>query len=108
MVSVKIAEAPLEEVLREISAQSRTRLVLHGPRPEKVSVEFQTLSLEEALRRLIKANFMLLHAPGTKGHVVEVWTLSLGTSLTSPPPAGPGASTSRYPREKVPPSMHWS
>ena len=85
-VSVKIAEAPLEEVLREISAQSRTRLVLDGPRPEKVSAEFQSLSLEEALRRLIKANFLLLYAPGTNGRLVEVRTLSLGTPLTSSPP----------------------
>ena len=86
VVSVKIAEAPLEEVLREISAQSRTRLVLHGPRPEKISAEFHSLSLEEALRRLIKANFLLLYAPGTNGHLVEVWTLSLATPLTSSPP----------------------
>jgi hypothetical protein len=86
-VSIKIAGAPLEEVLREISAQSRTKLVLHGPRPEKVAAEFQSLSLEEALRRLIKANFLLLYAPGTNGRLVEVWTLSPGTFLNSPSPA---------------------
>jgi hypothetical protein len=86
-VSVKIAGAPLEEVLREISAQSHAKLVLHGPRPEKVSAEFESLSLEEALRRLIKANFVLLYTPGTDGPLVEVWALTLGTPSASLPPA---------------------
>lgn len=86
MVSVKIAGAPLEEVLKEISTQSRTRLVLGGPRLEKVSAEFYSLSLEEALRRLIKANFLFLYTPGTNGRLVEVRTWSLGTSLPSSPP----------------------
>jgi bilin biosynthesis protein len=85
MVSVKIAGAPLEEVLREIAAQSRTRLVMHGPRPEKVSAEFQWLPLDKALRRLIMANFLLLYAPGTNGPLVEVWILSPATPLASSP-----------------------
>jgi HEAT repeat protein len=73
VVTVKIAGASLEEVLNEIRAQSRIRLVLHGSRPETISAEFQAVPLDEALRRLIKANFLLLYSPD--GQLVEVWVL---------------------------------
>jgi HEAT repeat protein len=73
VVTVNIAGASLEEVLNEIRAQSRIRLVLHGSRPETISAEFQAVPLDEALRRLIKANFLLLYSPD--GHLVEVWVL---------------------------------
>jgi len=73
VVTVKIAGTSLEEVLREISTQSRIRLVLHGSRPETISAEFQAVPLDEALRRLIKANFLLLYSPD--GHLAEVWVL---------------------------------
>lgn len=73
VVTVKIAGASLEEVLKEISAQSRIRLVLHGFRPEPLSAEFQAVPLDEALRRLIKANFLLVYAPD--GNLAEVWVL---------------------------------
>ncbi|MGB4780818.1 hypothetical protein, partial [Candidatus Methylomirabilis sp.] len=71
VVTVKIADAPLEEVLKEISAQSRIRLVLHGSRPELLSVAFQAVPLDEALRRLITANFLLLYS--SDGDLAEVW-----------------------------------
>jgi hypothetical protein len=86
VVSVRITGAPLQEVLQEISTQSGTRLVLGGPRSEKVFAEFQALSLEEAFRRLIKANFLLLYAPGTNGRLMEVRIWSLETSLTTASP----------------------
>jgi hypothetical protein len=73
VVSVKIAEASLEEVLREISLQSRIRLVLHGSRQEMISADFQLVPLDEALRRLLKENFLLLY--GIDGELVEVWVL---------------------------------
>ena len=73
VVTVNIAGASLEEVLREIRAQSRIRLVLHGSRPEKISAEFQAVPLDEALRRLIKTNFLLVYAPD--GDLAEVWVL---------------------------------
>jgi hypothetical protein len=75
MVSVKIAGVSLEEVLREISVQSRIRLVLHGSQPEKVYADFQRVPLEEALRRLIRENYFLLYSPGPDGRVAEVWVL---------------------------------
>ena len=73
VVTVNIAGASLEEVLNEIRAQSRIRLVLHGSRPDTISAEFQAVPLDEALRRLIKANFLLLYSPD--GQLVEVWVL---------------------------------
>ncbi len=70
-VTVNIVGVSLEEVLRAISAQSRIRVVLHGSRPDTLSVAFQAVPLDEALRRLIQANFLLLYGPD--GNVAEVW-----------------------------------
>jgi hypothetical protein len=81
-VSIKVAEAPLEDVLREIASQSRIRLVLQGSREEKISAEFQSVRLEEALRRLIKENFLLMYSPD--GQLAGVVVLSFGTSVPSP------------------------
>jgi HEAT repeat protein len=78
VVTVKIAGASLEEVLKEIRAQSRIRLVLHGSRPETISAEFQAVPLDEALRRLIKANFLLLYSPD--GQLEQVVIVSLRPS----------------------------
>jgi hypothetical protein len=73
VVTVKIAGASLGEVLKEIEAQSRIRLVLYGSRPETISAQFQAVPLDEALRRLIKANFLLVYAPD--GDLAEVRVL---------------------------------
>jgi hypothetical protein len=78
-VSLKVTEAPLEDVLREIASQSRIRLVLQGSREEKISAEFQSVPLEEALRRLIKENFLLMYFPD--GQLAEVVVLRFGTSV---------------------------
>lgn len=72
-VTVNLAGIPLEEVLQAISTQSRIRVVLHGPRPEPISVAFQAVPLEEALRRLMKANFLLVYA--ADGALAEVRVL---------------------------------
>jgi HEAT repeat protein len=72
-VSVKIAQVSLDEVLREITAQSRIKLVLDASRQERISADFQALSLDEALRTLIRENFLLLY--GIDGRLTGVWVL---------------------------------
>ncbi|MGB4781237.1 HEAT repeat domain-containing protein, partial [Candidatus Methylomirabilis sp.] len=72
-VTVNLAGASLEAVLNAISAQSGIRLVLHGSRPDTISVAFQAVPLEEALRRLIQANFLLVYGPD--GTLAEVRVL---------------------------------
>jgi hypothetical protein len=83
MVSVKIAGVSLEEVLKEISSQSGVRLVLEGSRQEEISAEFDSVPLEEALRRLIKENFLLLY--GAEGQLVEARVLGVESPFPSPP-----------------------
>lgn len=82
-VSVKIEDTSLSEILKEIGTQSGVTLVLHGSRPEKVSARFQSVPLDEALRRLIKDNFLFLYSSGTDRPEVEVWIVNSGTSLSS-------------------------
>lgn len=71
MVTINVAGASLEEVLQEISAPSRIRVVLYDFRPEPISAAFQAVPLEEAVRRLVQGNFLLLYGP--HGDLEEVW-----------------------------------
>lgn len=73
LVSAQIAKASLDEVLREISTQSRIGLVLDASRQERISANFQALPLDEALRILVKENFLLLY--GIDGQLTGVWIL---------------------------------
>lgn len=70
LVTVKIVGVSLEAVLNAIGAQSQIKVVLHDSRPDTVSAAFQAVPLEEAMRRLLKTNFLFLYGPD--GNVVEV------------------------------------
>ena len=100
LVHVSIQAAPLAEVLQEISLQSGIKVVLHSARQAMVSAEFHAVPLEQALRQLIRENFLLLYAPDH--HLLEAWVVnydrpsSIHTMATqapeSPLPAGGRAS----------------
>ncbi len=86
VVTVKIKEASLDEVLREISTQSRIRLFPHRSRQEKITAEFQSVPLDQALDRLVKENFLLLYSPN--GQLAGIVILSIRDTLPSfTPPA---------------------
>jgi len=76
VLSVKIVGVPLDEVLRVLAAKSESRLVVHGSRSERVSSEFDSLPLEEGLRRLIKENFVFLYSPDGQLQEVHISSLS--------------------------------
>lgn len=80
-VSATIAGDSLAEILREISAQTGIELILHGSRQEKVSAQFQSVSLEEALQSLLQDNFLLISS-GTDTRVVEIWVVNSHPFLT--------------------------
>jgi HEAT repeat protein len=86
-LSATIEGASLAEVLAEIGARTGVDLALHGSRTERVSARFQSLPLEEALRRLLRENFLLTFS-GTDNRV-EVWIVSRHSSS----PAGNSADS---------------
>jgi HEAT repeats len=98
LVTATLEEAPLAEVLQEISVQSGIKVVLHSARQARVSAEFQAVPLEQALRQLIRENFLLLYTPDH--HLLEAWVFhrssfsSIHTlAIQAPgPPLPPGDS----------------
>jgi hypothetical protein len=57
-----------------------------GPRGKRLR-GFVSLPLEEALRRLIKEDFLLLFSSGTDPQIVQIWVGALGEPV-SPPSGG--------------------
>jgi len=88
-VTLQVDGVPLDEVLGEIRAKSGISLVIHGSRPEKVSADFASLPLEDALRRLIEKNFLLLFAPAPGEPILEVWVGGSVGSRSRPSEASP-------------------
>ena len=96
LVHVSIQAVPLAEVLQEISLQSGIKVVFHSSRQTRVSAEFRGVPLEQALRQLIRENFLLLYAPDH--HLLQAWVFDHGhLSSTRPlaiqapgPPPPPG------------------
>ncbi len=98
-VSVAVEGVSLAEILTEISAQTGIVLVLHGSPQEKISAQFQSIPLDEALHRLIKSNFVLLYSSGTEKPEVEIWVVSSGSSAPQTPlPSFPPAIEELVPR----------
>jgi hypothetical protein len=87
-VSVAIEGASLADILDEISAQTGITLVLHGSPRGQISARFESVALEEALRRLITDSFVLRYSSGAERPEVDIWIVSSGG------PGAPGAPPS--------------
>jgi HEAT repeats len=92
LVTANLEEVPVAEVLQEISRQSGIKVVLHSSRQARVSAESRSVPLEQALRRLIKENFLLLYSPDHR--LAEAWVLDRSHLSSSRIPAihAPGQS----------------
>ncbi len=93
LLSVRLENAPLADVLHEIGRQSGVTVHARARDTRKVSVAFDDVPFEDALRRLLGHNFLLTY-DGTRPHTLEVLetprTASRGVALPKnqpPPPA---------------------
>ncbi len=63
-ISVKLKNAPLEKVLKEIMSQSGAKIWLNDSIDTTITIEFQNLPIEEGVRKIIKnKNYAFVFAP---------------------------------------------
>lgn len=81
-LTVKVQDITLRELLQEIARESGLTLVLLSALPDRMTVEFHRLPLEQALRRLLRhRNFALEYgqtAKGSKSAGPRLWVFANG------------------------------
>jgi hypothetical protein len=87
LLTVKVQQMPLEQVLKEVAQQSGIRLRIQGSLAEPVSVVFEDLPLDDGLKRLLKdRNFVLMYTRGPAGaapqQLTEVLVFSTAPAST--------------------------
>jgi len=87
-LTVRILEAPLWQVMAEVSRLSGVQVQWMDSevRQQEVSVEFTDLSLSEAVRRILRANNFLLLYPssGEETPLTQIWIASRGEGSGRP------------------------
>jgi hypothetical protein len=95
LLTVKVQQLPLEQVLKEVAQQSGISLRIQGSLAEPVSVVFENLPLDDGVKRLLKdRNFVLIYSRGPAGAAPQQLTEVLVFSTT---PATPASTVARRP-----------
>lgn len=116
LLSLRVRNMPLKELLRQVAAQAGVEITVHGPAELPVSAEFSGTALEDGLKRIAPDfNIILTYAAEKKGQdkpAVEKIVLHSKTAAPSnaPPlvlsaastPSPPPAAAVPRPRPAVP------
>ncbi|MEK6558942.1 MAG: hypothetical protein AABZ43_02260, partial [Planctomycetota bacterium] len=63
-LSVKLKNAPLEKVLKEIMSQSGARIWLNDTVDMNITLEFQNIYIEDGVRKILKdKNYAFVYTP---------------------------------------------
>jgi hypothetical protein len=100
LISAKLVDAPLIEVLQQIRREFGFKAHFHGDLTEKITLSFKDLPLDKCLQQLTAGHSLSVVSEATSGleqnesrQIAEVWVLSRSTTSTavktSPPPARP-------------------
>lgn len=84
-LTARIAAIPLRQVMTEVARLSGAQVLWLGPQDDQpVSVSFSSLSVAEALERLLpQKNFLLVYASKENdAQLTQIWISSLGTGGT--------------------------
>lgn len=84
LISLSAKDASLKEVVEEIGKRMKIKVVANIPEEEKVTTEFDRLSLEDALKRLSR-NYVY-EKESEKGKITKIMFLQRGkgTALSEP------------------------
>ncbi len=103
LLTVKVHDASVEELIEEIARQSGLNIVWYGTISERITLDFQGLALDQALARILRRHsFALASAQGGEGEGTaarprKLWIIPKGAE-GSPPQA---AATNESEREDV-------
>ena len=77
-ISLSAKDASLKEILREIGRKMKVEVVGYMPEGEKVSVEFDKLSIVEALEKLVINYGYIMDSEGGERKIVKIIVLPRG------------------------------
>ena len=103
LLTVKVYDASVEELIEEIARQSGLNIVWYGTISERITLDFQGLALDQALARILRRHsFALASAQGGEGEGTaarprKLWIIPKGAE-GSPPQA---AATNESERDDV-------
>ena len=92
LLTVKVHDASVEELIEEIARQSGLNIVWYGTISERITLDFQGLALDQALARILRRHsFALASAQGGEGEGTaarprKLWIIPKGAE-GSPPQA---------------------
>jgi len=109
-LTLRAANAPLQDVLNEIVKQLEIPIVVHGELDRPLSAEFSEVPLEEGLKRLIKGfNHVFLYDAGKVGEehpplrkIIIYAEETQGMGQFPPPRSTASSSQPSQPQKKVP------
>ena len=100
LLTVKVHDASLEELIEEIARQSGLNIVWYGTISERITLDFQGLALDQALARILRRHsFALASAQGGEGEGTaarprKLWIIPKGAE-GSPPQAAAANESER-------------
>ena len=100
LLTVKVHDASVEELVEEIARQSGLKTVWYGTISEKITLDFQGLALDQALARILRRHsFALASAQGGEGEGTaarprKLWIIPKGAE-GSPPQAAAANESER-------------
>jgi len=100
LLTVKVHDASVEELIEEIARQSGLNIVWYGTISERITLDFQGLALDQALARILRRHsFALASAQGGEGEGTaarprKLWIIPKGAE-GSPPQAAAANESER-------------
>ena len=100
LLTVKVHDASVEELIEEIARQSGLNIVWYGTISERITLDFQGLALDQALARILRRHsFALASAQGGEGEGTaaqprKLWIIPKGAE-GSPPQAAAANQSER-------------
>jgi hypothetical protein len=100
LLTVKVHDASVEELVEEIARQSGLNIVWYGTISERITLDFQGLALDQALARILRRHsFALASAQGGEGEGTaarprKLWIIPKGAE-GSPPQAAAANESER-------------
>lgn len=106
LISAKLVDAPLIEVLQQLKREYGFKAHFHGDLSEKITLSFTDLPLDRSLQQLTAGHSLSVVSKrnsefeqNESRQIAEIWVLSRSTTSTArkTPPAPPGAQTNLSP-----------
>ncbi|MGB3221906.1 MAG: HEAT repeat domain-containing protein [Desulforhopalus sp.] len=108
LISAKLVDAPLIEVLQQLKREYGFKAHFHGDLSEKITLSFTDLPLDRSLQQLTAGHSLSVVSKtnseleqNESRQIAEVWVLSRSTTSTArkTPPPPPGAQTKPSPAQ---------